>query len=733
VDGGPKAIASATDPAHGTVALTGGVSGARTGLTYQPNAGYCNTPPSTSLDTFGYTLTPGGSSALVTIVVSCVDEAPVVTVGAGSMSYVENDAAAVIDATLTVIDSDDTTIDSGSVTMSSGFAVGDVLSFTNQLGISGSYGASTGVLSLTGSAPVADYQAALRSVRFASTADNLSKAVVFAVNDGDATSAATAGTKAIAMTGVNDSPTITATGAVLTYLENDGAVVVDPGLTIGDPDSAIAGATVAIKPSFDSLKEALLMSNQLGIVADYNSATGVLTLSGTTTAANYQEALQSMFYFNGSDSWTPPTRSIEFQVTDTSGAASPVVARSITPSPVDDAPVNSVPVAQATDEDTPLLFATANLNAISVADVDAGSAAVQVTLSVSHGTLTPTATTGVTITGSGSATVQLTGALTPMQSAIGSLRYEPAANFNSSQGAESLVIVTNDQGNTGAGGPLTDTDTVAITVNAMSDSPIARTQTFGSVGTQAVQTNMGANLGGLLAGAIDPDSGDAGYSGAFHVVDVSATTSPAGATVALTDATLGTFSFTPPAGATGSFSFAYTISDGVEVSNSSTATVFVGGTTVWFVNANAAVAGTGTLSSPFKTLAPAVTAIGADTNERIFLYSGTYSTGVSLKSGGWIVGQQVTGTSFDSAMGVSPPAGTFARPPIATGTAIVQGAVVVTTNATVRGISISTTSAKGLVGTSGTGISVSQTSVTTVSGTAVDLDNAQGTYNLSSV
>ena len=79
VDGGLKAIASATDPTHGTVVLTGGLAGSRTGLTYQPDANYCNNPPGTSPDTFTYTLMPGGSSATVSMLVTCVEEAPVVT------------------------------------------------------------------------------------------------------------------------------------------------------------------------------------------------------------------------------------------------------------------------------------------------------------------------------------------------------------------------------------------------------------------------------------------------------------------------------------------------------------------------------------------------------------------------------------------------------------------------------------------------------------------------------
>ena len=57
VDGGPKTDRLGdTDPANGTVVITGG----GTGLTYQPDPDYCNNPPGTTPDTFTYTLAPGG-------------------------------------------------------------------------------------------------------------------------------------------------------------------------------------------------------------------------------------------------------------------------------------------------------------------------------------------------------------------------------------------------------------------------------------------------------------------------------------------------------------------------------------------------------------------------------------------------------------------------------------------------------------------------------------------------
>ena len=73
VDGGPKLIVLPTQPANGTVVITGG----GTGLTYAPGVDYCNNPPGTTPDTFTYTLSPGGSTATVSMTVTCVNDAPV--------------------------------------------------------------------------------------------------------------------------------------------------------------------------------------------------------------------------------------------------------------------------------------------------------------------------------------------------------------------------------------------------------------------------------------------------------------------------------------------------------------------------------------------------------------------------------------------------------------------------------------------------------------------------------
>ena len=102
VDGGPKSVASVTQPANGTVVITGG----GTGVSYSPNANYCNTPPGTSPDTFTYTLAPGGGSATVSMTVTCVDDAPVAV--NDSATVVEDSGASAVDVL-----ANDTDVDGG--------------------------------------------------------------------------------------------------------------------------------------------------------------------------------------------------------------------------------------------------------------------------------------------------------------------------------------------------------------------------------------------------------------------------------------------------------------------------------------------------------------------------------------------------------------------------------------------------------------------------------------------
>ncbi|MDB5723056.1 MAG: tandem-95 repeat protein, partial [Alphaproteobacteria bacterium] len=118
---------------------------------------------------------------------------------------------------------------------------------------------------------------------------------------------------------------------------------------------------------------------------------------------------------------------------------------------VNDAPVNHLPGGTATGaEDAGVTFGTAGGNAISISDVDAGSGAVTVDLSVGHGTLTLAGIAGVTAAGNGSAAIHVSGTVAAINAALNGLVYAPAANFN---GNDVLSIATSDNGHSGMGAP----------------------------------------------------------------------------------------------------------------------------------------------------------------------------------------------------------------------------------------------------------------------------------------
>ncbi len=183
--------------------------------------------PSTAPRGIDITITDGAltsNTGFVQVNVVAINDAPVVTAG-GTLAYTENQAPAVIDATVTVSDADNANLVSATVQISNNYVNGqDVLSFVNTANITGSFNAATGTLTLTGTDTVAAYQSALRTVLYANTSDDPSAAartVSWTVNDGALDS--NVATSTITVTAVNDPPTFTSSNT-FTVPENTTAI-----------------------------------------------------------------------------------------------------------------------------------------------------------------------------------------------------------------------------------------------------------------------------------------------------------------------------------------------------------------------------------------------------------------------------------------------------------------------------------------------------------------------------
>ncbi|HEX8145243.1 MAG TPA: SBBP repeat-containing protein, partial [Pyrinomonadaceae bacterium] len=249
-------------------------------------------------------------------------------------------------------------------------------------------------------------------------------------------------------------------------------------------DPSIVAAPVANNDAYSTAEDTVLTVAAPGVLGNDVSAIA-LTAILVTQPAHGTLAFNS----NGSFTYTPAANyngSDSFTYKANNGTSDSNTATvSITISAVNDAPVNTVPGAQTIDGSTPLTFSVLNSNAITVSDIDAGPASVRVTLTATNGTLSLSTTFGlvfITGDGTGDATMTFTGALSSINGALNSMTYTPTAGFS---GAASVQITTDDLGNTGAGGALSDTDSISITVNQRSLQFSAADYTVGEAQGQA--------------------------------------------------------------------------------------------------------------------------------------------------------------------------------------------------------------------------------------------------------
>jgi VCBS repeat-containing protein len=454
------ALTATLTVAHGTLSATGtGVSGSGSatltiaGTDAEINAAlgtlsYLGAPNFHGADTLTVVTSDGSLSDTdtVPITVQAVNDVPVNTVPLAQT--VDEDTVLPI-AGLSVADMD-------SLTLVTTLTVGHGALTATGTGVSGS---GTATMSVAGTA--AQINAALATLGYLGNPDfDGSDTLTVTTSD---SSLSDTDTVAITVNAVNDPPANTVPGA---QSGDEDTTLPIAGVSVVDVDSAALGTTI-------NVTSGTLTVATGGSAVITGNGSGTVTVSGT--AAEINTALAGLSYlgglnFNGADTLT---------VSTSDGALTDIDTVAITVNAADDAPVNTVPLAQSVNEDTPLPIA-----GVSVADVDIG--ALTTTLSVTSGILNVTAGPGVS--GNGTGTVTITGTAAQINAALAGLSYLGGLNFT---GADTLTVSTSD-------GSLTDTDTVAITVNPVSDPPVNTVP-----GAQSVNEDTALPIAGVSVADVD--------------------------------------------------------------------------------------------------------------------------------------------------------------------------------------------------------------------------------------
>jgi hypothetical protein len=328
-----------------------------------------------------------------------------------------------------------TTVSKVVATIASGYQNGqDVLAFAAANGITGSWNATAGTLTLTGSATAASYQTAIRAITYKNTSQNpatTDRAVNIQVVSSTTETATVS--RVVQVAAVNDAPVLSGIETfALAYVKGMAAKVVSTIVLAKDVDNTtLAGATIAISANYESGADALSFVNTTKITGAWDAAAGVLTLTGADTVANYQTALRAVKFVNTSATPSTLTRTVTFTATD-GVATSAIVKRDITVQLSNAAPVlagiETTPISYVGTAGTPAVALTSTLTVTDSDTAVLNQATVKITGGYKSGEdlLSIPATSGITVAWTASSgQLTLSGRVSPaaFQAALRTVTY----------------------------------------------------------------------------------------------------------------------------------------------------------------------------------------------------------------------------------------------------------------------------------------------------------------------
>ncbi|MBW4695517.1 MAG: tandem-95 repeat protein [Lyngbya sp. HA4199-MV5] len=277
-------------------------------------------------------------------------------------------------------------------------------------------------------------------------------------------------------------------------INNLPVVVTNAGLTLDE------GSTTTISSTLLQVTDNDHPTTQLTYTLGSVPGQGALSLNGaaigvgaifTQTDIN---ANKLSYHHDGSETLSD---SFSFTVTDPAGGTTSNTFNIIV-NPVNDAPVLTVPDGQIVDQNANSLIA-----GVVIADPDVGVGSETITISAANGVVSLGLTAGLTFAqgnGSPATSITVSGTLSALNTALTSLIYRSNASF---QGIDTISVSVNDQGNTGKGGALTDSKTIAVTVK-----PVNKAPTITVPAAQTVNEDTSLSLTGISIGDVDANGGN---------------------------------------------------------------------------------------------------------------------------------------------------------------------------------------------------------------------------------
>ncbi|PAY19121.1 hypothetical protein CKO51_12185, partial [Rhodopirellula sp. SM50] len=339
--------------------------------------------------------------------------------------------------------------------------------------------------------------------------ETASDAFSFSLADGGENGSTPAtGTFNFTVTAVNDAPVeASIEGSTLAYTENDGAVAITSTLALSDVDDTnLESAVVQITGNYANGQDVLTFVDQNGISGVWNAGSGTLTLTGTATVAQYQAALRSITYTNNSDNPSTLTRTVAFTVND-GDVDSNTQTRDISIAATNDDPTGTgLPSDITVTED---VSSNVDLSALNLADLDENGGNLTVTLSTSTGgDLSASTGGGVTVGGSGTGTLTLTGTLADLNTFLdtpANIQYLHGTPHTFGNDADTIQVVVNDGGNTGSGGGTDQTiGTVNVDITAVNDEQVLAT----NAGDTVPEGSVGNTVTTAMLETTDVDNTD---------------------------------------------------------------------------------------------------------------------------------------------------------------------------------------------------------------------------------